>query len=269
LDEPVIFRDLPATFPVKNRYRKPSLVSAVVFHAFLILMVVIVPLLVPQSLPHRKLLLTLVSPIGPPPAPALPRPAAPVPSAAARPKSVKMTEIIQPKQAETMVAPTVVPKDVERIIDGPVALPAGVSAANIIPGGIAGGVLGGVLSATPVNFAQPLAPAPPTPAPKAMVPLEPVRVGGSVKEPRVLKMVAPVFPPLASRARVAGIVVLEAVVTAEGTVDRIRVVSGHPLLVQAAIDCVKRWQYEPTLLNGVPIPVILTAKVSFLTAPVS
>ncbi|HYR42864.1 MAG TPA: energy transducer TonB, partial [Terriglobia bacterium] len=99
--------------------------------------------------------------------------------------------------------------------------------------------------------------------------VEPVRVGGSVKEPRVVKMVAPVFPPLASRAHVAGTVVLEAIVTVEGTVDRIRVVSGHPLLVQAAIDCVKRWQYEPTLLNGIATAVILTAKVNFHSAPIS
>jgi protein TonB len=271
LDEPVIFKDLPATFPVKDRYKKPSVVGAVAFHAFLILLVVIVPLLVPQSLPHRELLITLVSPIGPPPPPALPRPTAPVPSVSSRPQSVKMAEIVQPKAPVALVAPTVIPKDVEGIIDAPIALPAGVtgSVTSGIPGGVAGGVLGGVLSGSPLNIAQPLAPPPPPPPPKAVVPAEPVRVGGSVKEPRVVKMVAPVFPPLASRAHVAGIVVLEAIVTTEGTVDRIRVVSGHPLLVQAAIDCVKRWQYEPTLLNGVPTPVILTAKVSFFSAPVS
>jgi protein TonB len=62
---------------------------------------------------------------------------------------------------------------------------------------------------------------------------------------------------------VNGTVVLEATVTAQGTVEEIRIVSGHPLLVQAAIDCVKQWQYEPTLLNGVPTPIILTARVHF------
>ncbi len=82
-------------------------------------------------------------------------------------------------------------------------------------------------------------------------------------------MVPPVYPPLASRARVNGTVILEATLTIEGTVSEIRVVSGHPLLIQAAIDCVKQWQYEPTLLNGVPVPVILTAKVSFFPKPLS
>jgi protein TonB len=52
-------------------------------------------------------------------------------------------------------------------------------------------------------------------------------------------------------------------------VAEIKVVSGHPLLVEAAINCVKQWEYEPTLLNGVPTPVILTAKVHFQTTPLS
>jgi protein TonB len=102
-----------------------------------------------------------------------------------------------------------------------------------------------------------------------VVPAEPVRVGGSIREPRPIKMVPPVYPPLASKARVSGTVVLEATLTARGTVEGIRVISGHPLLIEAAVNSVKQWQYEPTLLNGVPVPVILTAKVNFFRAPVS
>ena len=82
-------------------------------------------------------------------------------------------------------------------------------------------------------------------------------------------MVPPVYPPLAARARVSGIVVLEATLTAEGVVSEIRVVSGHPLLTDAAIHCVKQWRYEPTLLNGTPVAVILTARVHFDKAPLS
>jgi protein TonB len=94
-------------------------------------------------------------------------------------------------------------------------------------------------------------------------------VGGSVQEPRLIKIIPPVYPPLASKARVAGTVVLEATVTAQGTVEAIHVISGHPLLIEAAIAAVKQWQYEPTLLNGEPVPVILTAKVHFQRAPFS
>jgi periplasmic protein TonB len=100
--------------------------------------------------------------------------------------------------------------------------------------------------------------------------VEPIRVGGVVKEPRPVKMVPPVYPPLASKARVSGTVVLEATLTAEGRVEEIKVISGHPLLVDAAIECVKKWEYEPSYLNGIPIPVILTAKVHFQQAsPIS
>jgi protein TonB len=68
---------------------------------------------------------------------------------------------------------------------------------------------------------------------------------------------------------VSGIVILEATLTAEGAVSEIRVVSGHPLLTDAAIHCVRQWRYEPTLLNGAPIAVILTARVHFDRAPIS
>ena len=82
MSEPaVIFRDLPATFPEKDRYQKPSIVSSLIFHVVLILVLIVVPLLLPQSISQRELLITLVAPVGPPPAP-LPLP---VPVAVAAP----------------------------------------------------------------------------------------------------------------------------------------------------------------------------------------
>jgi protein TonB len=74
---------------------------------------------------------------------------------------------------------------------------------------------------------------------------------------------------MARLARVGGTVILEAVVTEDGTVDQIRVISGHPLLIQAAIDCLKQWRYEPTYLNDEPVAVVLDAKVHFLRTPES
>src|SRR5215468_5087569 len=65
----VIFKDLPATFPEKDKFKKPSVVGSVLFHGLLIVMVVIIPLLLPQAIPERELLVTLVAPIGPPPPP--------------------------------------------------------------------------------------------------------------------------------------------------------------------------------------------------------
>jgi len=67
MPEPVIFKDLPATFPEKDKYKKPSVIGSIVFHSLLIFVVIIVPLLMPQTIPERELIVTLVSPIGPPP----------------------------------------------------------------------------------------------------------------------------------------------------------------------------------------------------------
>ncbi len=268
---PIIFKDLPATFPERDKYKKPSVVGSVLFHGLLIFAVIVIPLLMPQSIPERELLVTLVSPIGPPPPP--PPPPMEVPAIAA-PKAVeRQTRSVAP---DALIAPVVVPKEVVKIVDEPVELPAGVTSGvpGGMPGGIAGGVPGGILGgALSANAAAPPAlappPPPPPPAPKPITPTEPVRVGGSVKEPKLVKMVPPVYPILASRARVSGTVILEATLTAQGSVEEIRVISGHPLLIQSAIDCIKQWQYEPTYLNGVPVPIILTAKVHFLKAPLS
>jgi len=262
--EPVIFKDLPATFPEKDKYKKPSVLGSVLFHGLLILIVIIVPLLMPQTIPERELLVTLVSPIGPPPPPPPPPVEMPV-VAAPRP----VAQPVRPVAPDALISPVIIPKEIAKIVEEPVAPSVGVigGVPGGVPGGIAGGVLGGILAAS-TSAPPAIAPPPPPPA-KAAAPVEPVRVGGIVKEPQVIKMVPPAYPPLASRARVGGTVVLEATLTAQGTVEQIRVVSGHPLLIEAAINCVKQWQYEPTYLNGMPVPVILTAKVHFLKAPLS
>ena len=150
--------------------------------------------------------------------------------------------------------PIVIPKEVARVVEAPIVPDTGVVGGipGGIPGGVTGGIIGGILSAN--TNANPLPavapPPPPPPPPKAVAPTEPVRVGGVVREPRVSKLVPPIYPKLARQARVAGTVVLEAIVTADGKVAEIKVISGHPLLVEAAINCVKQWEYEPTLLNG-------------------
>jgi protein TonB len=263
----IIFRDLPATFPEKDKYSKPSVIGSVLFHGLLIVMVLIVPLLLPQSISERELLITLVSPIAPPPAaPPLPvaLPAVTVPQTA--------TPKLRPATPDVLIVPTAIPAEIAKIVED-IAPPTGVvgGVPGGIPGGLTGGVLGGILAANAdaIALSAPPPPPPPPPPPKVSAPVAPVRVGGMVKEPRPIRLVPPVYPRLASQARVSGTVVLEATLTAEGTVEEIRVISGHPLLIEAAIACVKQWQYEPTLLNGVPMPVILTAKVRFERAPVS
>ena len=121
-----------------------------------------------------------------------------------------------------------------------------------VPGGVVGGVVGGL----------PAAPPPPPP------PRNVVRVGGDVKAPTKIKNVPPVYPAIAQTARVQGVVILEAVISPTGQVESARVLRSIPLLDQAALDAVKQWEFTPTLLNGVAVPVIMTATVQFsLTDP--
>jgi protein TonB len=104
---------------------------------------------------------------------------------------------------------------------------------------------------------RPAAPPPPPP------PTAPVRVGGNIKTPTKTKDVRPVYPPIAQSARVQGVVILEATIGPDGRVQDVRVLRSIPLLDAAAIEAVRQWQYTPTLLNGVPVPVIMTVTVNF------
>ncbi len=88
-------------------------------------------------------------------------------------------------------------------------------------------------------------------------------MGGQIKEPKKLKNVPPVYPQIATQARVQGVVILECTISPQGKVTETKVLRGIPVLDQAAIDAVKQWVYTPTLLNGVPVPVIMTVTVNF------
>ncbi len=79
----------------------------------------------------------------------------------------------------------------------------------------------------------------------------------------LISQTKPVYPPLAKQARIQGIVILEAVIGKDGMVSEIKVLNGHPLLQQAAIDAVSQWKYKPTLLNGEPVEVVTTVTVNF------
>jgi len=90
-----------------------------------------------------------------------------------------------------------------------------------------------------------------------------IRVGGQIRPPIRIKEVAPVYPAIAQSARVQGDVVIEATIDDEGRVADARIVKSVPLLDQAALDAVRQWQYQPSLLNGVPTAVVTTVTVKF------
>lgn len=90
-----------------------------------------------------------------------------------------------------------------------------------------------------------------------------VKVGGQIKPPTKIKDVAPVYPEIAKAARVSGAVVIEATIGSDGKVIDTKVVRSIPLLDQAAVDAVRQWEYTPTLLNGAPVPVLMTVTINF------
>jgi len=97
----------------------------------------------------------------------------------------------------------------------------------------------------------------------AQVAGQPVRIGGQIKAPTQISKVQPVYPPIALSARVQGIVILEATIGVDGRVTDAKVLRSIPLLDEAALNAVRQWAYTPTLMNGVPVPVIMTVTVTF------
>jgi len=92
---------------------------------------------------------------------------------------------------------------------------------------------------------------------------EAVRVGGKIRPPTKVKDVKPVYPDAARSARVQGMVIVEATIGANGKVIDAKVLRSVPMLDQAALDAVKQWEFTPTLLNGKPVPVVMTVTINF------
>src|SRR2546430_712926 len=108
-----------------------------------------------------------------------------------------------------------------------------------VPGGQMGGVIGGIISSTPVSV------------PKVATPQR-VRVSQGVTQGLLIRKVQPNYPPLARQARIQGAVLLQAEISKDGTIQNLRLISGHPMLAPAAIEAVKQWRYKPDNLNGGP-----------------
>jgi len=100
-------------------------------------------------------------------------------------------------------------------------------------------------------------------AARAKARVAPVRIGGQIKAPTKIKDVKPVYPTIAQSARVTGVVTIDATIGQDGKVMDAKVVRSIPLLDQAALDAVRQWEYTPSLLNGVPVPVLVTVTINF------
>jgi protein TonB len=218
------------------------------FEAMLLGVMILIPLLFTDALPKTQLLTLIVAPPPPPPPP---------PPAAAPVHIVKQvqTDIINGQ----LRTPTKIPKKVEMIKEDEAPPPVMASSGVVggvpggIPGGQMGGVIGGIISSTPVAV------------PKVATPQR-VRVSAGVTSGLLVKRIQPNYPPLARQARIQGTVVLHAVISKEGAIENLTLVSGHPMLAPAAIEAVKQWRYKPYLLNGEPVEVDTEVQVNFTLA---
>jgi periplasmic protein TonB len=243
-----MFEEMVVSTSSAKKTNKPwtvfiSMAVQVLFLAILIL----IPLIYTEALPRTLMSSILLAPPPPPPPP--PPPAA---------VQVIRKPIQHLMDAGKLVAPKAIPKDLKQIKEEPEP-DMGAGMVGGVPGGVAGGSAGGVLGGVIGGAGN----APPPP-PKAA--LKRVTVGGNVQAARLVNRVQPLYPPLARQTRISGTVKLHAIIGKNGAVEQLQVVSGHPLLVQSALDAVRQWRYQPTLLNGDPVEVDTEIDVIFSLA---
>jgi protein TonB len=222
-----------------GRFR--ALLISVFLHAIMITIGVVLPMVFLQVLPGIDLLTYLAAAPAPPATPEAPPP--PREPAAAR-----------GEQAQLTIIDFIKPPEMPRGIPAPIGESSPVIGIVHLDGiGPSGSVIGGPTNGLIGDLLAPVAP--PKPAPPAPPP-EAVRIGGEVQESKLIRKVVPEYPRLARVSRVEDIVVLEITVDEEGNVSGARVLRGHPLLVDEALQAVKQWKYSPTLLNREPVKVI-------------
>jgi len=204
--------------------------ASLLSHGAIVILLIAIPILAPAAMPsvfadHETRWVTITPPTPPPPP---------------KPPAADHTPRPDPNLAPVTAPGAIVPEN-----------PVVPEVETAIPG-----IINGTQDLETVLTPPPVVVKPPPPAPG------PVRVG-TVRAPQKLNEVNPVYPQMAQAARVQGIVIIEATIGADGRVTNARVLRSVPLLDQAAVDAVKQWLYTPTLLNGVPVAVIMTVTVNF------
>lgn len=239
-----MFEDMVVSSAHPTKTNKPwTVVVSMVFQSLFLGILILIPLIYTEALPKTMMATLLVAPPPPPPPP---------PPPAATPV-VKVKPQVHLMDAGKLVAPKVIPKEVKIIKEE--AEPDMGAATGGVPGGVAGGSLGGTIGGVIGGMGG--APPPPKPTQQR------IRQGGSVQAALLVNKVQPVYPPLARQTRISGTVRLHAIISKTGSVESLEVISGHPLLVRAAMDAVQQWKYKPTLLNGEPVEVDTTIDVIF------
>jgi protein TonB len=222
--------------------------AAILMHATGLIVLIAIPVSRVVSVqPETPTIQAFVALPETPPLPVAPPPPPPAAALAAK--------IERPSETEQPVAPTEPPVDIEpedtRPLDAGAVPEGGVEG---VPGGVIGGVAGGLGTGAAIP------PAPPPPA----RPAAPVRVSGAVKTPDLLRRVEPVYSAIAAASHISGVVILEAVVDVDGSIESVRVLRGRsPLLDNAAAEALKQWKYAPLVVAGIATPFEVTVTFSF------
>lgn len=227
----------------KGTGKKPlTFVISLIVHGVVIGSLVAASLWFVEEVPEPPIPIQFYAAAPPPPPP-------PPPAAKAAPQ--KTPPKVTPVKPTQVTAPTVIPDIIPLPLPKPEpeappseGVEGGVEGG--VPGGVVGGVLGGVKGGTGSDLGAPL------------------RIGGDVKAPILKERVEPVYPEAARKARMQGVVILEAIITADGNVADVKVLKSiNPLLDSAAERAVSRWLYRPATLNGRAVSVYLTVTVNF------
>ena len=231
---------------VESRPPNPwAAIGSLAFLSLFLLALIVIPLYHTAPLPKRERLTMLY--FQPPPA-----------------AGGNAPELQAPKPASTTSSKSVaIPAPVQKTQEGPPP-PAGTTGALVggVPGGVVGGLSGGVSSEL-LGGTRSMPVLSKTPEP---TPVKRIRIASRVAEANLIHDVPPQYPPEAGRERIEGTVVLMAVIGKDGSVQDVQVVSGLPLLAQAAIDAVKQWRYKPYLLNGEPVEIDSRITINFTLA---
>ncbi len=229
--------------PDRSRRRWATMVSFI-FQGLVIGFLILLPLMLTEDLPMERLATYLTAP-PPPPAPP------PAPAVPARVHAV--SEVFNGQ----LRMPRRIPAIVQMIKEEEVSSSLGGVEGGVV-GGVPGGQIGGVLSGL-IGASHNVPAALPQPPPV----LKRVKISEGVSEGMLIRKIDPPYPVLAERAHVQGSVQLRAIISKEGTIENLQVVSGHPLLVPATLEAVQRWQYRPYRLSGEPVEVETVINVNF------
>jgi protein TonB len=243
-----MFSDSLLEFGVQRKRKFFATTTSLMVNGLAIVAMLIIPLAFPEALPKAQLLTFLVAPPPPPP-----------------PAAAEVQPVVRQIQTDmlnngALRTPTKIPQKIQMIKEeeAPAPMPASGGVVGGVPGGIPGGQNGGLIGSV-ISATSSLAAVP------KFVPSTPqrIRISAGVTKGLLIQRIELPYPTLARAARVQGDVVLSAVIDSNGHITNLLLVSGHPMLVPAAIAAVKQWRYKPYLLNGQPVEVETTITVIF------